>query len=289
MKLDGELLSKKISNEIKKKVSELKDSGITPGLTAICIGKDPASELYVGRKIRACEEVGIKSKNIVLPETTSEIELLEIIRSENENQETHGILVQLPLPAAIDTQSIIEAIAPSKDVDGFHPFNVGRVAAGVGGFPPCTPKGIIRLLDEYGIDVKGKETVVVGASSIVGRPAAQLLLTRMATVTVCHIATKNLASHTKKAEILVVAVGRPNLITKDMITAGVILVDVGVNRVVDVNNPRGFRVVGDISSLCRDMAYAWTPVPGGIGPMTVAMLLENTVIAAAAIRDGKII
>jgi len=286
MILDGEALAKKVYLDVKKRVAELEEKGVRPGLCAIRVGSDPASQLYVGKKIRACENCGIKSKAVILDETAEESELISAIQKENEDPSTHGILIQLPLPSSIDTQIVIEAISPKKDVDGFHPFNVGRVATGVGGFPPCTPKGILRLLDEYGLDVRGKEVVIVGASRIAGRPTAELFLSRMATITVCHIETKDLVFHTRRAEILVVAVGRPGLITKEMISQGVVIVDVGVNRIIDSNNPRGFRVVGDVAPSCRERAYAWTPVPGGVGPMTVAMLLENTVIAAEASLTG---
>jgi methylenetetrahydrofolate dehydrogenase (NADP+)/methenyltetrahydrofolate cyclohydrolase len=286
MKLDGDAIAKKVMTEVRQKVARLKERGIRPGLTAIRVGDDSASELYVSRKMRSCEEAGIRSKSLVMPIATTEEELLAAIRAENEDPETSGILVQLPLPAAINTQVVIEAIDPSKDVDGFHPFNVGRVATGVGGFASCTPKGILRLLDEFGIDVKGKEAVVVGASKIVGRPMSGLLLNRMATVTICHVATRDLAEHTRRADLLVVAVGRAGLITREMVRKGVVIVDVGINRVPDASSPRGSRVVGDVAPAVRDVAYAWTPVPGGIGPMTVAMLLENTVIAADALEKG---
>ncbi len=289
LKLDGDAVSRRITAELTRRVASLRDRGIVPGLTAIRIGDDPASELYVARKIRACETIGIASRSVILPGSTTEEDLLGTIRAENEDPATSGILVQLPLPSHIDTQVVLEAIAPSKDVDGFHPFNVGRVATGVGGFSPCTPMGIVRLLDEHGIDVKGRETVVVGASKIVGRPAAGLLLSRLATVTICHVETRDLTAHTRAAEILVVAVGRPGLITREMVSPGVILVDVGTNRVSDSSSPRGFRVVGDIAPACREEAFAWTPVPGGVGPMTVTMLMENTVVAAEAIEKGRVV
>lgn len=289
MILDGESTARKIKGELVRRVARLSEKNVTPGLTAIRVGSDPASELYVSRKMKSCEEVGIRSHAVLLEEKATEEELLETIARENADPKTHGILVQLPLPNGIDTQSVIEAIDPSKDVDGFHPFNVGRVTTGVGGFASCTPKGIVRLLDEFGIDCKGKDTVIVGASKIVGRPLAGLMLTRLATITVCHIETKDLAAHTRRAEILVVGVGRPNLITKEMVSRGVVIVDVGINRVPDASSPRGFRVVGDVAPAARELAYAWTPVPGGIGPMTVAMLMENTVIAAEASLTGIVV
>ncbi len=289
MILDGEVTARKIKTELARRVARLSEKGVTPGLTAIRVGADAASELYVSRKMKSCEEVGIHSHSVVMDDKTSEAELLDMIAKENADPKTSGILVQLPLPAGINTQAVIEAIDPSKDVDGFHPFNVGRVTTGVGGFASCTPKGIVRLLDEFGIDCKGKDTVIVGASKIVGKPLAGLMLTRMATITVCHIETKDLAAHTRRAEILVVGVGRPGLVTKEMVTRGVVVVDVGINRVPDSGSPRGFRVVGDVAASVKEVAYAWTPVPGGIGPMTVAMLMENTVIAAEAALTGEVV
>ncbi len=287
--LDGEATARKLKDDLKKRVVMLKDHDIRPGLAAIRVGDDPASDLYVTRKMRACEDVGIGSKTVVLPEATTEEELLRAIEDQNCDPETSGILVQLPLPAHINTQAVIEAIDPRKDVDGFHPFNVGRVSTGVGGFPSCTPKGIMRLLEEHGLDVRGKDVVLVGASKIVGRPLVGLMLAKHATVTVCHIETRDLAANTRRAEILVAAAGRAGLVTRDMVQKGVVLVDVGINRVPDRSSPRGFRVVGDIAPAARELAYAWTPVPGGIGPMTVAMLIENTVLAAEAMSRGVMV
>lgn len=284
--LDGEATARKLKTDLKKRVVLLKDHGVRPGLAALRVGDDPASELYVTRKMKACEEVGIASRTYVLPESTTEEELLRAIEERNLDPETSGILVQLPLPAHIDTQVVIEAIDPRKDVDGFHPYNVGRVSTGVGGFPSCTPKGIMRLLEEHGLDVRGKDVVLVGASKIVGKPLIGLMLARGATVTVCHIETRDLAAHTRRAEVIVAAAGRAGLVTRDMVAKGAVLVDVGINRVPDASSPRGFRVVGDIAPAAREHAYAWTPVPGGIGPMTVAMLLENTVLAAEAMARG---
>lgn len=287
--LDGVACAQKIKEELKRRVARLKERGILPGLTAIRVGDDPASDLYVTRKMKACEDVGIVSRSIILPEDTGEEKLLAAIRAENDDPATCGVLVQLPLPTSINTQAVIEAIDPAKDVDGFHPFNVGRVSTGVGGFASCTPKGIMRLLEEHGIDVRGKEVVLVGASKIVGKPLMNLMLKKMATVTVCHVETRDLASHTRRAEIIVSAAGRAGLVTREMVARGVILVDVGINRVHDASSPRGFRVVGDIAASARESAFAWTPVPGGIGPMTVAMLMDNTVLAAEAIEKGMVV
>jgi methylenetetrahydrofolate dehydrogenase (NADP+)/methenyltetrahydrofolate cyclohydrolase len=287
IKLDGALVAREAMRDLKRRVTRLAARGVIPGLVAIRVGDDASSELYVERKMMASAEIGITSRAVVLPVAAGLADLVEVIERENQNPATSGILVQLPLPAGIETQTVIEAIAPAKDVDGFHPFNVGRVATGVGGFAPCTPLGVLRLLDHYGIDVRGREAVVVGASRIVGRPVADLLIARMATVTVCHIETRDLAVHTRRAEILVVAAGRPNLIGREMVGRNAILVDVGINRVADASIPRGFRIQGDIAPTAREGAFAWTPVPGGVGPMTVAMLMENTVLAAEALAEGR--
>ncbi|RMH59584.1 MAG: bifunctional 5,10-methylenetetrahydrofolate dehydrogenase/5,10-methenyltetrahydrofolate cyclohydrolase [Candidatus Hydrogenedentota bacterium] len=286
LKLDGNAVAKRIKAEVARAVSELKGNGTTPGLTVLRVGNDPASELYVARKARACEDVGIRSKTKVLSENVPIERLLEEIDRENADPRTSGILVQLPLPGGFDTQRVLERIDPRKDVDGFHPFNVGRVATGVGGFMPCTPKGILRLLEEYDIECRGRDVVVVGASRIVGRPMVGILMEREATVTVCQKATRDLGFWTRQAEILIVAVGYANLVKPEMVRDGVIVVDVGINRVPDQRSRRGFRVVGDVHPGVREKARAWTPVPGGIGPMTVAMLLENTVLAARAQAEG---
>lgn len=286
IKLDGTEVSARIRKDLLSRRARLERAGISASLTAIRVGHDPASELYVSKKIKACEEVGIGSRSIVLAEDVGEKELHAAIEDANGDPEVSGILVQLPLPSAIDTQRIIEAIDPAKDVDGFHPFNVGRVATGVGGFAPCTPKGVMKLLEENGIPCLGREVVVVGASNIVGRPLAQLMLAKEATVTVCHAATRDLTAHTRRAEILCVGAGKPGLITPDMVSKGVVLVDVGINRVADSRSKRGYRVEGDISAAAREKSFAYTPVPGGVGPMTVTMLIENTLIAAEALAKG---
>ena len=287
VKLDGARVAREVLGELTRRVARLAEKGVTPGLVAIRVGDDPASELYVERKMMACAEVGIRSRTVVLPGAAGLDDLQEVIERESGNPATSGILVQLPLPAGIETQTVLETIAPAKDIDGFHPYNVGRVATGVGGFAPCTPLGILRLLDHYGIDVRGRDVVVVGASRIVGRPLADLLITRMATVTVCHVETKDLAAHTRRAEILIVGVGRANLVGREMVSRNVVLIDVGINRTPDPSMPRGFRIHGDIASNARELAFAWTPVPGGVGPMTVAMLMENTILAAEALMDGR--
>ncbi|BCD60014.1 MULTISPECIES: bifunctional methylenetetrahydrofolate dehydrogenase/methenyltetrahydrofolate cyclohydrolase FolD [unclassified Nitratiruptor] len=273
--LDGKKLSQKIKESIKKEVEELKkEQDIIPGLAVILVGDDPASHTYVKMKARACKDVGIYSIVHEMPESISQREIEETILMMNKNPNIDGILVQLPLPKHIDTTKILELIDPAKDVDGFHPYNFGRLMQGLDTFAPCTPLGVMELLDEYGIDVKGMNACVVGASNIVGKPMAALLLNRFATVDICHIYTKELAEHTKKADLIAVGVGKPNLITADMVKEGAIVIDIGINKVED-------KIVGDVDfeNVSKKASYI-TPVPGGVGPMTIAMLLKNTIKAA---------
>ncbi|BAF69825.1 bifunctional methylenetetrahydrofolate dehydrogenase/methenyltetrahydrofolate cyclohydrolase FolD [Nitratiruptor sp. SB155-2] len=273
--LDGKKLSQKIKESIKKEVEELKkEQDIIPGLAVILVGDDPASHTYVKMKARACKDVGIYSIVHEMPESISQKEIEETISMMNKNPNIDGILVQLPLPKHIDTTKILELIDPAKDVDGFHPYNFGRLMQGLDTFAPCTPLGVMELLDEYGIDVKGMNACVVGASNIVGKPMAALLLNRFATVDICHIYTKDLAEHTKKADIIAVGVGKPNLITADMVKERAIVIDIGINKV-------GNKIVGDVDfeNVSKKASYI-TPVPGGVGPMTIAMLLKNTIKAA---------
>ena len=272
--LDGKKLSQKIRQEVKKEVESLKAKGITPGLAVILVGNDPASQVYVGMKAKACKESGIYSVVHEFPETISQKELLETIQMINKNPNIHGLLIQLPLPKHIDTTKVLEAVDPSKDVDGFHPYNVGRLVAGLDSFAPCTPLGVMEIFKEYNIDVKGLDACVVGASNIVGKPMQALLLNEFATVDICHIYTKNLAAHTKRADIVIVGVGKINLITADMIKDGAIVVDIGINK-----NEEG-KLVGDVDfeNVSKKASYI-TPVPGGVGPMTIAMLLKNTIKA----------
>ncbi len=274
--LDGKALSSKIKEEIKREIENLKkDKNIVPGLAVILVGDDPASHTYVKMKARACKDVGIYSITHEMPETISEEEIIETIEMMNQNPNIDGILVQLPLPSHIDTTKILEVIDPKKDVDGFHPYNFGRLNQGLDSFVPCTPLGVMELLREYKIDVKGMDACVVGASNIVGKPMAALLLNEFATVDICHIFTKDLKSHTKKADILVVGVGKPNLITQDMVKDGAIVIDIGINKLE--NN----KIVGDVDfKRVSKKASFITPVPGGVGPMTIAMLLKNTIKAA---------
>ena len=260
---------------MKKEVAELKEKNINPGLAVIIVGDDPASRVYVNNKKKACDEIGIYSEEYALPEETSEEELLALIRKLNGKKEINGILVQLPVPKQINEETIINAIDPKKDVDAFHPVNVGKIMVGNFDFVPCTPAGVMELIDESGIDVAGKECVVVGRSNIVGKPQAMLLLHKNGTVTICHSKTKNLKEKTKQADILIAAVGKPNFITGDMIKEGAVVIDVGINRIAEK------KLVGDVDfESAEKVAGAITPVPGGVGPMTIAMLMKNTVKAA---------
>ena len=256
-------------------MAELKEKNINPGLAVIIVGDDPASRVYVNNKKKACDEIGIYSEEYALPEETSEEELLALIRKLNGKKEINGILVQLPVPKQINEETIINAIDPKKDVDAFHPVNVGKIMVGNFDFVPCTPAGVMELIDESGIDVAGKECVVVGRSNIVGKPQAMLLLHKNGTVTICHSKTKNLKEKTKQADILIAAVGKPNFITGDMIKEGTVVIDVGINRIAEK------KLVGDVDfESAEKVAGAITPVPGGVGPMTIAMLMKNTVKAA---------
>ncbi len=273
--LDGKKLSEKMRENVKKEVIELQKNGTTPGLAVVLVGNDPASAAYVNMKSKACKEAGIYSIAHEMPETISQENILEIIQMMNHNKNIDGILVQLPLPKHINTTAILEAIDPNKDVDGFHPYNVGRVVAGLDGFIPATPYGVMELLREYNIDPKGKNACIVGASNIVGKPMATLLLNAHATVDICHIYTKDLKAHTLNADIICVGVGVVNLITEDMVKDGVIVIDIGINRL------ENGKLVGDVDfeNVASKCSYI-TPVPGGVGPMTIAMLLENTIKSA---------
>ena len=273
--LDGKSLSKKIKSKVKNDVIELKQRGITPGLAVLLVGTDPASHTYVKMKEKSCEETGIYSMVHKMPVDISEEKILEVIKMMNQNPNIDAILVQLPLPKHISTNRVLEAIDPKKDVDGFHPFNVGRLMLNLKCFIPCTPLGVMEILKEYNIDLKGLNACVVGASNIVGKPMMNLLLNSFATVDVCHIYTKDLKAHTKKADLLIVGVGKPNLITEDMVKDDAIVIDIGINRL------ESGKLVGDVDfdNVSKKCSYI-TPVPGGVGPMTIAMLLNNTIQAA---------
>lgn len=273
--LMGKEVSARIKSELKDEVEKLKAEGINPGLAVIIVGEDPASQVYVKNKEKACEECGIYSEKYALPENTAQEELLSLIDELNKKSSISGILVQLPLPKHIDEKTVINAIDPKKDVDAFHPVNVGKIMVGDYDFVPCTPAGVMELIKESGIDVSGKECVVVGRSNIVGKPQAMLLLHQNGTVTICHSRTKNLKEKTKNADILVAAVGIANFITGDMIKEGAVVIDVGINRLENK------KLCGDVDfESAKDVAGAITPVPGGVGPMTIAMLMRNTVKAA---------
>ncbi len=274
--IDGKSLAKKIQQEVASEVEILKqEKNIVPGLAVILVGDDPASHAYVKMKAKACEEVGFYSITHNMPDTISQDEIIEIIEMMNENPHIDGILVQLPLPKHIDTDKILEVIDPKKDVDGFHPYNVGRLVTKLDSFVACTPLGVMKMFEAYDIDLQGKDVCVVGASNIVGKPMAALLLNADATVTVTHIETKDLSSHTSRADIVIVGVGVPGLIKSDMIKEGAIVIDIGINRIEDGS------LVGDVAfdEVGPKCSYI-TPVPGGVGPMTIAMLLSNTLKSA---------
>ena len=306
IKLEGSQLAARIKQDVQNAIERMvQDQDVRPGLAAVRVGDDPASEVYVRNKIRACEEVGIRSEHHALPESTSTAELLELIASLNARDDVDGILTQLPLPPQIDETAIIEAIDPGKDVDGFHPVNVGRLALGRPVFVPCTPAGIIELLDDNGVEIRGTNACVVGRSQIVGRPMAQLLLQRDATVTICHSRTRDLAAVTRTADLLVVAIGRAGFIGRDHIKPGATVIDVGMNRASDrdevrelfgneaekrleVLAKRGSTLVGDVHpAQAAEVAGKLTPVPGGVGLLTVAMLMKNT-LKAAVRRQSEI-
>ena len=281
--IDGKQIAQDLRSQVAGKVSELKKKGIMPCLAVILVGQNPASVSYVTGKRKALAEVGMLDRSIELPEDISQETLLKEIDKLNKDPDVHGILVQLPLPKTIDEDKIIMAIDPSKDVDGFHPVNVGNLMIGRPGFLPCTPHGIIYLLQKMGIETSGKHAVVIGRSNIVGKPVSILLVRKEvnATVTICHTGTKNMAEITKEADILVVASGHPHTLTKDMVKEGAVIIDVGVNRIPDSSKKSGFRLIGDcdFDDLKESASYI-TPVPGGVGPMTIAMLMQNTLESA---------
>ena len=274
--IDGKSLSKKVQEYVKSEVEILKTKkNMVPGLAVVIVGDDPASHAYVGMKEKACKNVGFYSIAHKMPDTITQEEIINIITMMNNNPHIHGILVQLPLPSHINTDKLLEVIDPTKDVDGFHAYNVGRMVSNLDSFVACTPLGVMRMFEEYKIELEGKNVVVVGASNIVGKPMASLLINKNATVTVTHIYTKDLASYTRNADIVIVGVGVPNLIKKDMVKEGVIVIDIGMNRLEDGS------LTGDVDfeNVSPKCSYI-TPVPGGVGPMTIAMLLENTLHSA---------
>ncbi len=287
--IDGNEVGDRIRGELESEVEHLGDAGVTPGLATVLMSEDPASETYVSMKQRACEDIGINGIHRELDPDASQEELFSVIDELNEDPDVHGILVQMPVPDHVDTAAVLERVDPTKDVDGFHPENVGRLVAGRARFKPATPHGVQRLLEAADVETEGADAVVVGRSDIVGKPMANLLIQKApmgnATATVCHSRTDDLAEKTKQADIVIVAVGYPGIVDGSMLSDGVVVIDVGVNR-VDADNEKGYELVGDVDfESAKEKASAITPVPGGVGPMTITMLLWNTVKAASALED----
>jgi methylenetetrahydrofolate dehydrogenase (NADP+)/methenyltetrahydrofolate cyclohydrolase len=291
--IDGVAIARDIRAEVSREAAELIEQGTRPGLAVVLVGDDPASAVYVRSKGKASEEAGMHSVTIRLPATTSQAALLEQVTALNADPAIHGILVQMPLPKHIDPDLIVRTIDPAKDVDGFHPVNVGKLLIGeTDGFAPCTPAGVLEMLTRGGVETKGAECVIVGRSNIVGKPMAALMIQNRpganATVTVCHSATRDLAEHTRRADVLIVAAGRANMVTRHMVRPGAVVIDVGINRVADATAKSGYRLVGDVDfEGVRQVASRITPVPGGVGPMTIAMLLKNTVRAARQAASAR--
>jgi methylenetetrahydrofolate dehydrogenase (NADP+)/methenyltetrahydrofolate cyclohydrolase len=283
--IDGKQVAADLRAELKAKVAGLREKGIVPGLGVVLVGEDPASKSYVTAKEKACEEIGLHSDDNRVPAETSQKDLMAVVERLNGDPKIHGILVQLPLPIHLNEAEVLLAIDPAKDVDGFHPMNVGKMVVGEKAFLPCTPHGVVQLLLRSGVKLDGANVVIVGRSNIVGKPLANMLIQKSpmgnATVTVCHTRTRNLADHTRRADIVIAAAGRPNTITADMVKDGVVVIDVGVNRVADSSKKSGFRLVGDVDfEAVKEKASLIAPVPGGVGPMTITMLLYNTVESA---------
>lgn len=299
--LNGAAIAAEIRQEVAAEVAALAERGVRPGLAAVLVGHVPASEIYVRSKVKTCEELGLFSELITPPETVTTEEMLALVNDLNRREEIDGILLQLPLPSQVDTKCLLDAVLPEKDVDGFHPINAGRLQAGRPALAPCTPAGVIEILKRSGIPIAGARAVVVGRSDIVGKPAAMLLLNEHATVTLCHSKTRDLAEITRQADILVAAIGRPGFITAEMVKPGATVIDVGINRITDRAEferffggdakreeafaRRGSTIVGDVDPHAFAVAGAYTPVPGGVGPLTIAMLMANTV-KAAKLRRG---
>jgi methylenetetrahydrofolate dehydrogenase (NADP+)/methenyltetrahydrofolate cyclohydrolase len=300
--LDGAAIAAAIKQEVADEVSLLAAKGIRPGLAAVLVGHDPASEIYVRGKVQTCADLGIFSDLITPPETVTTEDMLDLVASLNDRDEIDGILIQLPLPAQVDAKALLDAVNPAKDVDGFHPVNAGRLQAGRPALAPCTPAGIIEILKRGSIPIAGRHAAVVGRSDTVGKPAAMLLLHQNATVTICHSKTRDLPAITREADILVAAIGRPGFITPDMVKPGATIIDVGINRITTPEEfhrffagnakreatfaKRGSTIVGDVHPKAYERSGAYTPVPGGVGPLTIAMLMSNTVRAAGMRRDS---
>ncbi len=299
--LDGAAIAAEIKAEVAEEVKLLAEKGIRPGLAAVLVGHVPASEIYVRSKVKTCAELGLFSEMITPPETVTTEEMLSLVAELNAREDIDGILIQLPLPAHVDAKRLLDSVMPEKDVDGFHPVNAGRIQAGRPALAPCTPAGVIEMLKRSGIPIAGHHAVVVGRSDIVGKPAAMLLLHENATVTICHSKTRDLPSITRQADILVAAIGRPGFITPEMVKPGATVIDVGINRITDSADfekffagdakraetfaKRGSTIVGDVHPKAFEVAGAYTPVPGGVGPLTIAMLMANTVRAARLRRE----
>ncbi len=288
--IDGKKIAEEIRGEASAEAAELVEKGITPCLAVVLVGTDPASKAYVGSKVRTCEEVGIKSIKIELDASSTEEEVLEVVDKLNKDATVHGILVQFPLPHHMDQENVVEHIDPAKDVDGLHPENVGKLCIGIDCLAPCTPSGIPELITRSGIEMSGKHAVVVGRSMLVGKPMMNILVQKgekaNCTVTCCHSGTDHLANYTREADILIAAIGVPEFVTAGMVKEGATVIDVGINRVEDLEHSRGYRLVGDVDfDDVKDVAGAITPVPGGVGPMTVAMLMKNTIKAARMIHS----
>lgn len=289
--IDGKKIAADIRAELASQVQEMKKHGVVPGLGVILVGDDPASKSYVTAKEQACHDIGIFSDDNRLPASTTQEQLMALVRKMNADPRIHGILVQLPLPKHLNESEVLLAIDPDKDVDGFHPTNVGRMVIGEKAFLPCTPHGVVQMLARSGVAIEGAHVVIVGRSNIVGKPLANMLMAKgkhaNATVTVCHTRTRDIAYFTRQADIVIAAAGRPNTVTADMIREGAVVIDVGVNRIEDATRKQGFRLVGDVDfEACKAKASMITPVPGGVGPMTITMLLYNTVESAR--RTAKI-
>jgi methylenetetrahydrofolate dehydrogenase (NADP+)/methenyltetrahydrofolate cyclohydrolase len=290
--LDGTAIAREIRDEVTREVADLAGRGIRPGLAVVIVGDDPASQVYVKSKGQACLEAGMHSETVRLPADTSEADLLSVVDRLNADPAIHGFLVQLPLPKHMNSERVLLRISPAKDVDGFHPMNVGKVAVGdPSGFRPATPFGVQQMLVRSGVETKGAHAVIVGRSNIVGKPMAGLLLQDApggnATVTVCHSRSRDLPSVTREADILIVAIGKPRFVTREMVRPGAVVVDVGINRVADPTNPKGYSIVGDVDyGPVSEVASAITPVPGGVGKMTIAMLLMNTLQAARTVGQA---
>lgn len=282
--IDGKAIAEKIRDQVGEKVEERKKMGKSiPGLATVLVGEDPASQVYVRSKHRACEKLGIRSFSHMLPATASQEEIVALVDELNKNADVHGILVQLPLPKGLNEEEVLLKVSVKKDVDGFHPINIGKLAqkGRSPSFVPCTPAGVIYLLKETGIDLEGKNAVVLGRSNIVGMPVSLLLVKENATITICHSRSQNLPEITRSADILIASVGKPEMVRGEWVKAGAVVIDVGVNRVEDLSREKGYRLVGDVAfdEVC-EVAAAITPVPGGVGPMTIAMLMQNTLRAA---------